>query len=393
MNYEVSTSFRVTRLTAKGRGAFATLRIAGPLSQVAPALDAFFHPANSKPFTQQKIDRVLFGRWGDDVCEDVVLCRMDEGIVDLHCHGGEAATNQIIEQLNSQGCISEPWTSYLESSVGLLEAECQTAIARATTLKTASYLISQQSGILRESIGQLLPEEVRLGLEPVEPWLDQSRDQLLQHVNDLLKWGRFGIHLTNPWKVVLVGRPNVGKSSLLNALMGYVRSIVFDQPGTTRDYVSAETAFDGWPIELTDTAGLRDADSGLEQQGIERTYSQAEKADLILLLLDYSQPATDDDKRLLKQYPEAIVVAHKSDLPQKWQPALPASALHVSSITNDGIDQLAQQIVASLIPSLPDPTQAFPVTTRQLECLKRMRTALEERQWADYQQLFEELLG
>ena len=80
-------------------------------------------------------------------------------------------------------------------------------------------------------------------------------------IREWLAWEDFGLHLTRPWNVVLAGRPNVGKSSLINALLGYTRSIVFDQPGTTRDVVTAATAIDGWPIELSDTAGLRESPS------------------------------------------------------------------------------------------------------------------------------------
>jgi small GTP-binding protein len=111
----------------------------------------------------------------------------------------------------------------------------------------------------------------------------------------------------------------VGKSSLINALVGYQRSIVFDEPGTTRDVVTAETALDGWPIQFIDTAGLRDSDADdLEAAGIALARQQLDAADLRLLVLDTSQPRNADDERLLDEWTDALVIANKCDLPSAW---------------------------------------------------------------------------
>ncbi|NOX54055.1 MAG: GTP-binding protein [Planctomycetes bacterium] len=216
---------------------------------------------------------------------------------------------------------------------------------------------------------------------PEVPQPDRRLDHLRRRLDDLLRWADFGRHLTEPWSVVLVGRPNVGKSSLINALLGYTRAIVYDQPGTTRDVVSAETAFEGWPLRLSDTAGFRNLTKAsgsaaeLERAGIRRAQEQLRRADCRLLLIDVSQPATEVDRELLDRWPDAIVVAHKADLPLGWDEPLPQGAVRVSSVTGEGLGELIDRIVTQLIPELPSSETPFPITPRQIDCLRRAEKA------------------
>ena len=131
--------------------------------------------------------------------------------------------------------------------------------------------------------------------------------------------GQVGVRLTTGWRVVIAGRPNVGKSRLLNALAGYQRAIVDPTPGTTRDLVTALTAFDGWPVELVDTAGVRETDDAIERSGIDRTLRQTETADLVLKVLDRSEPLQVDDRTLMSGPGPALLVAGKADLPPAWE--------------------------------------------------------------------------
>src|SRR5262249_44905395 len=152
------------------------------------------------------------------------------------------------------------------------------ALSRATTLRTAAILWEQASGVFESAIRKLrssVAADVSAAAAEMRAWLARVD---------------FGLHLTSPWSVVLVGRPNVGKSSLINAILGYTWSIVFDEPVTTRDVVSASTAIDGWPIELYDVAGLRESDDPLEAAGIERARQKLETTDLSIYLIDVSQP-------------------------------------------------------------------------------------------------------
>ena len=123
-------------------------------------------------------------------------------------------------------------------------------------------------------------------------------DPAAARLRELVGWTDFGCHLSEPWQVVILGRPNVGKSSLLNALAGFQRAIVFDEPGTTRDVVSTEIAIDGWPVRLLDTAGIRQGETELERAGIALAREQARSADLRLLVVDASQPLLPEDRAL-----------------------------------------------------------------------------------------------
>ena len=175
--------------------------------------------------------------------------------MEVHCHGGHAATTAIVADLNSAGIITRSWPETLDA--GKLEADAFEALAHAPTERTAAILLDQYRGALRAAINRVI-EFINGG------HLEQAGSELER----ILSREPVGQHLVAPWRVVLAGKPNVGKSSLINRLAGYQRSIVFDQPGTTRDVVTTRTAIDGWPVELADTAGLRSGDDEIERRPI-----------------------------------------------------------------------------------------------------------------------------
>ena len=345
----------ITLLTPRGRGAVATLRFEGPCESI----DRFFAAANGELLHQQPLNRVAFGHWGREVSEEVVLCRTSENVAEIHCHGGDAAADRIHRDLKSQGAETESWPEMLQRTEGIFLREWAEAIAKATTQRTAELLLAQR---------ELFPQVIR-DLE------SGVASDLASRIDSLLEWAKFGRHLTRPWSVVLGGPPNVGKSSLINALLGYARSIVYDQPGTTRDVVTAETAFEGWPILLADTAGLRDRAEILEAEGIARAKNRLASADCQVLLFDVSQPPVETDRQLREEFPDAIFVAHKSDLPEHRSCAFPDHSLRVSSLTGEGVEQLLKTTVDRLIPEVPEPGQPIPFTDRQVDLLTKAREA------------------
>lgn len=359
----MSRGLKVCVLTPPGRGAVAVVRLEGDLG-ILDVPSPLFRAANGKRVDEQQSGQVSFGHWGGDEAEEVVFTRLSEDVAEVHCHGGRAAVQRLLDDLQSRGAVVESPEEQIARTLPRLERECLSALLRTTTRRTAAIVAEQQAGLLRRALTEICHEA---------SIVEQQR-----RLEEILRWSRFGRHLTVPWSVVLCGRPNVGKSSLINALMGYARSIVFDQPGTTRDIVTAETALDGWPVELSDTAGLRSAADEIEREGIERARRQLATADVIMLVLDRSLPPEPEDHELLRELAgRAIIVANKSDLPDAWREALPAEAVAVSSQTGDGLDCLIRVLTRQLVPESPEPGTAVPVTERLIAGLEKVRNRIK----------------
>lgn len=360
-------------LTPPGRGAVAVIRVYDSADSeqqraLSFAIDPCFVAVNGRTILDQPINRLCYGDWeADGTREDVVVCRTTAATVEISCHGGRVAVARIFDSLERVGVTIEDWQAQAAGISSEFEAETTEALSLATTLRAASILLDQASGTLQDCLVEMLT------LEPGE---------LAVRLESLLAHSRFGQHLTEPWRVVLAGRPNVGKSTLINSLLGYTRAIVFDQPGTTRDVVTGRTAFDGWPFELADTAGIRTTDDELEQAGINRARRTVQTADLVCLLLDTSRPATPEDRILLDEFSNGpcefpvITVAHKADLLNQWDEQLPGHALRVSSTTGDGVQELIALIVKTLISSVPPVGTPVPVSSRQTAWLKKARLEL-----------------
>ncbi|MEZ6055855.1 MAG: GTPase [Planctomycetaceae bacterium] len=354
----------------------AVLRLVGD-PQVLDDETPLFVAANGKRVATQSLNRLCFGHWGRTDREEVLICRVDRRITEIHCHGGSAAISRIFADLQSRGVtIGESLTlsagqggeTPSNSHKDTLRTETLRALLTAPTRRTAAYLLTAE-------------DRIREALQPLFAALQTERPYIPRHAVDTLTqaldWSAFGRHLVQPWRIVIAGRPNVGKSTLMNAALGYSRSIVFDQPGTTRDVVTAQSAIDGWPIEFADTAGIRDQVDSIEADGIARSWQQLSHADLRLVLIDISQPPTAVDRSLLAQFPDALCIANKADLPSQWDGALPPNAMEVSSLTGAGIDRLLQQISTALVPRLPEPSTPFPVTDSLHQTLEDLLAACQ----------------
>ena len=354
----------VVQLTPPGRGAVATLLVDG--AEATLAVEKHFRPvARRKSLSNFPLGRIVFGRWGGATGEEIVACRLSEDSIELCCHGGRIAAAIIEHDLAVSGCQLISWQQWvMQNAAGekLIQAEAQLALAEARTERTAAILLDQLHGALAaelEQIEQLLACEPKVAVE---------------RISVLLERAPLGLHLTQPWHVVLAGQPNVGKSSLINALVGYERAIVFDQPGTTRDVVTAVTAIDGWPVELADTAGLRPSDDMLESAGIVRARTQMQAADLLVLVFDLTQPWTADDQALVQQWPKALILFNKCDLPTCSSTERPTGIV-LSAATQAGVDELLHAISGRFVPNVPLPGKPVPFTDRQVQRLKQMQDA------------------
>jgi tRNA modification GTPase len=340
-------------LTPTGRGAVATIRV-----ESAPnLLDTVRNICRAKfgrPLLERAVNEITFASWGITAPEDVVVCRVGERSWEFHCHGGRAAVERILHDLESLGIRAERATDVSPGRHPMVEFAWR-ELSRATTLKTADILLHQADVAWPQFVE-------RLG-RCAE---DRERQELVAEVR---RWRDFGRHLTEPWTVALCGRPNAGKSSLMNALAGFSRSIVHEQPGTTRDVVTLDTAFDGWPVRLIDTAGIREAGDVIEAEGVRRAHATADSADLVLLVIDGSQQATKVDQAMLEAFPTAIPVWNKSDLSDAWGGRVPREAWRISAMTGLGLDLLVSEILRRLVPSQPESNQAVAVCREHAEWL------------------------
>jgi tRNA modification GTPase len=359
------TSTTVAMLTPPGRGAVAVVTVDGQQSVLL--VEKFFRPIRGGRLSDRESQQIVYGRWGQEPGEDVIVCRRSETQVEVHCHGGVSAVRRIIDDLTAAGAIEQDWPAWISHHESTpIQAAARQALANATTLRAAAILLDQYHGALEAAIRSI----VELLDRP------NPNSQAAAAVSELLARASLGLHLTEPWRVVIAGPPNVGKSSLINALLGFQRAIVFDLPGTTRDVVIAVTALDGWPVELSDTAGLRSSDDPLELAGIERARHQAAAADCLLLVFDASHPWSAENQQLVDDWPAAIVVHNKSDLSApdtRAPPGLPTSAL-----AGEGIDRLTAAVLSRLITVDLSSGDAVPFTDEYVAGLSAVEKALRE---------------
>lgn len=346
-------------LTPPGAAAIATLALHGP--EAWSILRSVFRPVSKSGRLlpeQPEAGRVWVGRCGDALVDEVVLTvKRVEPVpwVELHSHGGREVVQLLLETLQSRGARLGSWQDFEQRTTGdALQSAAAAALARATTSRTAAILLDQYQGALRRAVTELLAVLERPGVE-------EEAQRLLA---ELARYVDVGRHLPDGWRVVIAGAPNVGKSSLVNALAGYQRSVVSPTPGTTRDVVTIRLALDGWPVELADTAGLRTDAAALEAEGIHRARAAVEEADLCLWVLDASQPP------VWPTFEKVRLIINKIDLPAAWDLNEAAGALRVSAQTGEGLAELCQAMAGWLVPDPPPPGAAVPFTAVLVDCVE-----------------------
>lgn len=359
-------------LTPKGRGAIATIALTG--KGALGALCRRFKPATGRELTAHSAGRAAYGRFHSTATsnEDIVIGICADNDVEIHCHGGDAAAGAICEALVADGgkvVSAADWVKRAENDE--IAADALLALGDVRTERAAGILLDQYRGALRQrftEIGRFLEvgELTTAGIE----------------IDKLLQKADFGLHLTQPWKVVLAGRPNVGKSSLMNALLGYERSIVWWEPGTTRDALTATTAIDGWWVELCDVAGLRQTSERLEATGVARAERQLAHAELVIFVCDVTEAWDEEFYQDCTQqlnvagvHRRVMIVHNKCDLlvqPNRGRPA----GVATSALKGEGLVQLCKEIVKTLIPSIPDAGEAVPFTSLQVDSLQTASTDL-----------------
>ena len=354
-------------LTPLGRGAVATTWVRG--KSLASELAKRLMGPSSQPI-QLELLRPTFGYWQNSQSgqEGLVACLLDENTVEIHSHGGMLAPQLIGDTLVEDGFERLTPEQLVADTCSDWIATLRQALVHAPTKKTAIRLLR----LYQNSPQHLTNLQTQILADPSKAG---------EQIETALSFAAFGAHLRQPWKVVVCGHPNVGKSSLINALSGFERTIVHDSPGTTRDVISQVTAINGWPILLTDTAGVRDAADEIEQRGVERAIQEAKNADLRIALFDASNQWSEADARVLDQISPELIVHNKIDRKQN-DPDRPQGIL-VSATERIGLDELMATIIQTLIPQEPPSEQWFPINERQSEILRQVSSLVRKNQLSE----------
>ncbi|MDM8333483.1 tRNA uridine-5-carboxymethylaminomethyl(34) synthesis GTPase MnmE [Limosilactobacillus panis] len=295
-----------------------------------------------------------------------------EDVVEINCHGGLLATNRLLQLVLSYGArMAEPGEftkrAFLNGRIDLSQSEAVMDLIRAKTDKSMKVALNQLDGDLSRLIRHLRKDildvlaQVEVNIDYPEydaveemttKMLKEKATDIQRRIQDLLKTAKQGKVLREGLATAIIGRPNVGKSSLLNSLLHEDKAIVTDVAGTTRDVIEEYVNVNGVPLKLIDTAGIRDTDDTVEKIGVERSKKALDAADLILLLIDSSALLTAEDRELLAATTDKqrIVILNKTDLPTKVDlPELKElvgtdAVIETSIINHEGMDQLGERI-------------------------------------------------
>jgi len=299
---------RAILLTPPGAAAIAAVRIAGP--RVPTFLAAHFSRA-------AKVGRCVHGELHDvtrNVLDDPVVTLLDNTTADVNLHGGPWVVASVLELLRREGF------EIVEGRDGVL----------------SDVAVDADNALWRDVLTHLplarTEQALRLLLAQPSAWARGARPD----PDDRSLWW-----LLHPPRVAIVGLPNVGKSTLANQLFAQERSITADMPGTTRDWVGETANIDGLAVELVDTPGVRETADEIERIAIERSGAEVRRADLVVVVLDASQPSSDDARRLSEAYPGAVVVWNKSDVARD---DLTSDGIRTVATTGKGVDRLRAEI-------------------------------------------------
>lgn len=394
--------------TAQAVAAIGVLRLSGP--DALPIADAVFRPADGRPLSAHPRRAMVYGtlldRSGAPIDHILAVSfaagasYTGEDSVEFHCHGSPVVLQEGLRSLFAAGARQAAGgeftkRAFLNGRMDLTEAEAVIDLIEAETADAARNAVGQLSGRLRRDVSSVYDGLMAITSrfyavvdypdEDIEDVEQSDIRRVLARAEAALSgllasFGR-GQVLKNGVPTAIIGRPNVGKSSLLNALAGYERAIVTDVAGTTRDTVEEKVLVGGVLLRLTDTAGIRDTADAVERIGVARSRQAAQAAQLCLLVLDSSAPLAEEDREALavaQAAPMALAVLNKSDLPRGLDVSkLPSSLprVEVCAKTGAGLADL-ENAVAALFPAGAPPRGQFLTNPRQAEAVERALSAV-----------------
>ena len=398
--------------TPPGEGAISIVRLSG--DDAVTLADQVF---KGKDLTKVSSHTINYGHFIDpktrEIIDEVMVSVLRapktftrEDTVEINCHGGIVPTNKILQVLLTNGArLAEPGEftkrAFLHGRIDLAQAESVMDLIRAKTDRSMKAALNQLDGELSQLIRNLRQEildvlaQVEVNIDyPEYDDVEEMTSKLLREkaldvcakIEQLLVTARQGKILREGLATVLVGRPNVGKSSLLNHLLHEDKAIVTDIAGTTRDVIEEYVNVLGVPLKLVDTAGIRETDDRVEKIGVERSCQALDRSDLVILLLNASEPLTTEDIELLQltQDKKRIIVLNKMDLEPKldlnelYQYVDKAEVLKTSVLKNEGIRELEEHIATLFYGGIENSQTTVLVTNaRHIALLEQAKAALE----------------
>jgi tRNA modification GTPase len=389
--------------TPPGEGGIGIIRISG--RDAVAAASTIFRPRGNDAMADAASHTLRYGHVVDpatgELVDEALVSVMRapatytrEDVVEINCHGGMAPLSRTMGLLIAAGARqAEPGEftkrAFLNGRIDLAQAEAVMDVIRARTDLAHRAANAQLEGGLSTEISALRNKLISI-LASVEAGIDFPEDDietesgkplseeispLLEGIERLISGASYGRIMREGFATAIVGRPNVGKSSLLNALLRQDRAIVTEVAGTTRDVLEEYLNIDGVPLRILDTAGIRHSHDVVEQEGVRRSLAAIESADIVLVVLDGSQELTAEDGRVLDAAAgkSAVAVINKSDLPKRLGPiGLPAARLEISCRTGAGLGELRRSISHIVRSGMTGPKEHAWAVNR------RHRTALEQ---------------
>ncbi|EIJ80150.1 tRNA modification GTPase TrmE [Bacillus methanolicus PB1] len=402
--------------TPMGEGAIAIVRLSG--DQSIEIADKLFRGVGGKRIKEAASHTIHYGHIIDpklnEVAEEVMVSVMKgpktftkEDVVEINCHGGLVSVNRVLQLVLSNGArLAEPGEftkrAFLNGRIDLSQAEAVMDLIRAKTDRAMNVALGQMEGRLSKLIKKLRQEileilahvEVNIDYPEYDDVEEMTHKMLLEkaqyvreEIQKLLRTSEQGKILREGLSTVIVGRPNVGKSSLLNSLVHENKAIVTDIPGTTRDVIEEYVNVRGVPLRLLDTAGIRETEDIVERIGVERSRQVLKEADLILLVLNYSDDLTPEDENLFKAVEgmDVIVIVNKTDLPQKIdmekvkELAKDHKIVTTSLLEDRGVDELEEAIASMFFEgSIEAGDLTYVSNSRHIALLHQALNSIEE---------------
>ncbi len=396
--------------TPLGTGGVGIIRISG--KKATEIADRIFVSVNGKKLSSSKGYRAYFGRIFDgETAVDEVVCLVfraphsytGEDVVEINCHGGVVLLKKILRlvlQNGAQAAAPGEFTkrAFLNGKLDLSEAESVMTLISAQGEQGANAAFNQLEGSLSRKIEKINSSLLSLAAH-IAAWVDYPDDEIEELGNNelystiynaylelcaLLSNFDSGMAVTNGVEAAIVGKPNVGKSTLMNLLTGYDRSIVTEIEGTTRDVVEETVNLNGCILRISDTAGMRETGDIVEKLGVERSRKKLERAAIVFAVFDLSKPLSDEDNELIDECKNknVIPIVNKTDL----EPRLDVdyiknklgSPLFISAKSGDGYNDLCDRVAELMGTKNFDTTSAMLVNERQRICCQKASDALKD---------------